>query len=89
MFGSPKVKISITIAADLLSEIDSYVNNHEHATRSSVIESFLRRTSRRAWSDKLEEETISYYDQLSASEKEEDADWSYATSQQLPSLAID
>ena len=89
MENTRKVKISVTIDADLLAEIDRYTANSDGQTRSSVIESWLRRGARKQAALKLEKDTIAYYQSLTAEQREEDNEWSEASSRQFSKLEID
>lgn len=89
MANTKKVKISVTISSDLLSEVDQQARADKGMTRSSVIEGWLRMASRRAAMKRLERETAAYYDALSSTEIEDDESWSRAASQQFARLDID
>jgi metal-responsive CopG/Arc/MetJ family transcriptional regulator len=89
MQGARKVKISVTIDADLLSEIDRYAENSDDQTRSSVIEAWLRKAARREAATQLEHETIAYYRSLSLAQHKEDDTWSEAASRHFAKLDID
>ena len=69
MTAARKVKVSVTIDADVLGDVDRHAAN-QGSTRSAVMESWLRHASRRARAARLEEETAAYYDGLTAAERE-------------------
>ncbi len=78
--GAAKAKISITISEDLLDRVDSEVEQSAGASRSSVIESWLRSASRTSAAAILREETIRYYEESSADERRKDEALGRATS---------
>ncbi len=81
--GQAKKKVSVTISADLLAELDDVAKRQPGATRSSVLESWLRRSSQRLAAKRLEEETLAYYRGRTTRLAKEDASWSRAASRQL------
>jgi metal-responsive CopG/Arc/MetJ family transcriptional regulator len=82
------MKISVSLGADLLSAVDRLAAS-EGATRSAVVERWLREASRRERAARLEEETAAYYDSLTAAEHEDDAAWAAASSRAARQLRID
>lgn len=56
-----KVKLSITLPADLVDRIDLAASRQARANRSAVIEQWLRRGARARALDALHEETLAYY----------------------------
>jgi hypothetical protein len=88
MTAGRKVKISISLDADLLGIVDRRAAE-EGATRSAVMERWLRQVSHRNKLARLEEETASYYDALTESERQEDASWAAASSKAARGLRID
>ncbi|MBW2462824.1 MAG: ribbon-helix-helix protein, CopG family [Deltaproteobacteria bacterium] len=78
--GAAKAKISITISEDLLDRVDSEVERSDGASRSSVIEAWLRSASRASAATILREETIRYYEESSAEERLEEEALGRATS---------
>ncbi len=89
MPSAKKVKVSVTISGNLLSEIDRHARSLDGGTRSGVIENWLRRASRSAAAEKLERDTIAYYENRSKDEAEEDASWSQTSARQFARLDID
>jgi len=83
-----KVKISVSLGADVLGAVDRLAAR-EGATRSAVVERWLREASRRERVARLEEETAAYYDSLTAAEREDDAAWAAASSRAARQLRID
>lgn len=75
MASARKTKISVTIASDLLAQIDTYAERSGVKNRSNVIELWLRRAAQMEAARQLEKDTIAYYESLTAAEQEEDADW--------------
>lgn len=88
MTTARKVKISVSIDADLLGVVDRLAQQ-EGSTRSAVMERWLKQVSRRAQQLRLEEETAAYYDALAAPEREEDASWAAAASRAARKLVVD
>jgi hypothetical protein len=83
-----KVKVSVTIDSHILKAVDRRAAELG-ATRSAVFEKWLTQASRQAAVARLEEETAAYYDQLSASEREDDATWAAGSLASARSLSID
>jgi metal-responsive CopG/Arc/MetJ family transcriptional regulator len=83
-----KVKISISLDADLLGIVDRRAAE-EGATRSAVMELWLRQASHRSKLARLEEETARYYEALTDVEREEDAALAAASSRAARKLRID
>ena len=75
----PKVKISISVDANVVSAVDRSAKS-EGETRSAVIERWLQQASRRSQTIRLEADTAAYYDGLSAEEREENTAWAAASS---------
>ncbi|OGR12186.1 MAG: hypothetical protein A2341_20865 [Deltaproteobacteria bacterium RIFOXYB12_FULL_58_9] len=70
-----KTKVSVTIATELLSQIDTYSERSGIRNRSNVIELWLRRAAQMEAAHQLEKDTISYYESLTAAEQAEDSEW--------------
>lgn len=91
MFGMTsvrKVKVSISVDADVLAAVDRLAAN-EGTTRSAFMERWLRQLSHRAKVARLEEETAAYYDALTETEREDDATWAVASSKAARRLQVD
>jgi len=56
-----KIKLSITLPAELVDRIDAAAARQERVNRSAVIEEWLRRGARARALDALHEETLAYY----------------------------
>jgi metal-responsive CopG/Arc/MetJ family transcriptional regulator len=67
-----KVKISVSIDAALLANVDRYAATHG-VTRSAALERWLAQVSHRERLSRLEEETAAYYDALTDDDRAEDA----------------
>jgi Arc/MetJ-type ribon-helix-helix transcriptional regulator len=72
MSSAAKVKVSVTLSRDVLEAVDRAVDADKRASRSSVIDAWLRLATRGALEAKLRDEVIAYYDSLTSSEREED-----------------
>ncbi len=83
-----KVKISISIDAALLANIDRYAAAN-HVTRSAALESWLGQISHKERLTRLEEETAAYYDSLTEADKRDDAEWVAFATKSYRKLHID
>src|SRR3954454_3152238 len=83
-----KVKISISIDAALLENVDRYAAA-KHVTRSAALETWLAQVSHRERLNRLEEEPAAYYDSLTEEERREDAALAAASSRNFRKLDID
>lgn len=72
MTESRKRKISISLSSDLLDRVDRAAAREPGATRSSVIEGWLRTAARGAAEASLAAEVIAYYETRTAGERSED-----------------
>ena len=84
-----KVKVSVTLSADLLERIDAEVEAGGGASRSSVIEHWLRRARHGAAATALREETVGYYESLDDADRVEDEAISRATSRKARRVRYD
>jgi hypothetical protein len=77
---APKLKVSITLAPDIVADVDAEARRIPGATRSSVVESWLRR-GRRARADAvLRDSVVAYYEARTAEDRAEDEAIARATS---------
>jgi hypothetical protein len=83
-----KVKISISIDAALLANVDRYAAAN-HVTRSAALERWLGQASYKERLTRLEEETAAYYDSQTEAERSEDAALAAASSRNARKLVID
>lgn len=88
MTTARKMKISVSLDADLIGVVDRQAE-YEGATRSAIMERWLRQVSRQARVARLEDETATYYDALTPVEKAEDAAMASASSRATRKLRID
>lgn len=84
-----KVKLSVTLAPDLVRAIDRARRRHPGESRSSIIEAWLRRGARRDEEERLRAETIAYYEARSTAEVREDAAIARAASRAARRLEFD
>lgn len=84
-----RTKLSITLAPDVVEAIDRAVERRVAGSRSAVIEKWLRRMSRLNAEAQLRDETIAYYESLSAGDVAEDAALSKAGSRAARRLDLD
>ena len=89
MTDARKVKVSISLAEDLLREIDREAARSDRGTRSSVIEAWLRQAKRRAAEARLAAETVAYYRALTDEQRQEDLEWSGLSSETFETLDDD
>jgi len=83
-----KVKISVSIDAALLANLDRYAAS-KRVTRSAALERWLAQVEHREKLNRLEEETAAYYDSLTEAERREDAALAAASSRNFKKLDID
>ena len=74
MKPSPKVKVSVSIAADLVKLIDRQVERRG-GSRSSVMEDWLRRAARDQAHRDFDAEIDAYYETLTPDQRAEDQEW--------------
>jgi metal-responsive CopG/Arc/MetJ family transcriptional regulator len=84
-----KQKLSITLDADVVREVDRAAKSLPGATRSSVIELWLRRAALGEAEARLRAETIAYYEGLSPKERAEERAMARAASRAAKHLAFD
>jgi hypothetical protein len=65
MNAAPKMKVSLTLSADLLALVDRDARLHKD-TRSGVIEQWLRRAAHARVERDIEDATVAYYAALRA-----------------------
>ena len=87
--AAARTKLSITLAPDVVEEIDRAVERRVADSRSAVIEKWLRRASRLNAEARLRDETVAYYESLSASEMADDVALSKAASRAARRLNLD
>jgi metal-responsive CopG/Arc/MetJ family transcriptional regulator len=88
MTRARKVKVSLTLSADLVARADRDAKVRAD-TRSGVIERWLRRAIREDEAARLEAETIAYYDSLTAADVEEEESLSNALSDAARALVVE
>lgn len=79
MTSARKLKVSITLSADLLALVDRDAQR-THDTRSGVVEQWLRRAASATAEKEIEEATAAYYLSLRGEERSEDDTLSRALS---------
>lgn len=83
-----KLKVSLTLDADLVALVDRDARRRG-ATRSGVVERWLRRAAVAGAKEELEESTAAYYRSLLAEDREEDEALARASSAAARRLTID
>jgi metal-responsive CopG/Arc/MetJ family transcriptional regulator len=89
MSDARKVKVSVTLSQDLLTKIDREATREKTATRSSVMENWLRHGARQQAERELEAQTIAYYEELSKEERRNEERLAKAMSTTAKKLAVD
>src|SRR5262249_39720292 len=75
----PKVRVTVTVSADVLRRVDETAARVPGANRSRIIDDWLRLGAQRQAQAQLDLAIAAYYDQLTLEEREEDAAWSRAS----------
>lgn len=88
MTSARKLKVSITLSADLVALVDRDAHR-THDTRSGVVEQWLRRAATATAEKDLEEATAAYYLSLRGDERSEDEALSRALSTAARRLSYD
>lgn len=81
-----KSKVTLSLDTQLLSAIDTMVEQSRANSRSAVVEEILRKWYKSQQQIKLERETEAYYRSLSEAEREEDRQWAEIASEQAKRL---
>ncbi len=68
---APKMKVSLTISADLLALVDRDARRRSE-TRSGVVEQWLRRAASASVEREIADATTAYYEALRADERADD-----------------
>jgi len=84
-----RMKLSITLAPEVVSAVDRAAKAVPGGSRSSVIETWLRRASRLNQEDRLRADTIAYYEGRAENERAEDAALAQASSRAARKLEFD
>lgn len=74
--SGPKAKISVTVNADLIAQIDRGVRARRYLSRSAAIELALERWAREERGRQRDAEIEAYYGGMTDEEREEDREWS-------------
>lgn len=86
--AAPKVKLSVTLSQDLVGRIDRLAAG-QRATRSAIVERWLRRAERLETAREIERSTIEYYEALDAGARADDEALARASSQGARQLRVD
>lgn len=73
--GGAKAKISVTVAADLVAQIDRGVRARRYLSRSAAIETALQRWAREERRRQTDAEIEAYYAGMTDEERAEDRRW--------------
>ena len=85
---APRVKISVSLARDLVARIDRAART-EARSRSSVLEGWLRASARERAARELEAATVAYYESLTPEDWREEEAMASASSRAARRLSID
>jgi thioesterase domain-containing protein len=83
-----KVKVSLTLSADVVALVDRDAKHHK-GTRSSVVELWLRRAATAEVTRGIEDATAAYYRSLRSDQREEDESLSKALSAAARRISYD
>lgn len=86
---STRTKLSITLAPDVVRAVDRAAKAQPGASRSSIIETWLRRAARISEEERMRVETVAYYESRSEQERREDDAWARASSRRARRLKLD
>ena len=75
MKSAVKVKVSVSLPADLVRKIDHETAARRGGTRSGVMETWLREADRRRAQTRLNDRIEAYYGSRTVAEKAEDEEW--------------
>ena len=85
-FSSAKVKVTASLAPDLVKAIDGYLKESKARSRSQLIEDVIRSWLMAQKKRKLECEIEQYYLSLSDRERKEDQEWTDIAAQSIHHL---
>jgi hypothetical protein len=88
MTTATKLKVSLTLSADLVALVDRDANRRKD-TRSGVVEQWLRRAAAADVEREIEEATAAYYQSLRRNDRAEDEAVSKALSAAARRIAYD
>ncbi len=89
MKESSRVKVSLSLPAELVAELDREVQVQPGASRSAVAEEWLRRGARQKAEADLRAAVIAYYRELEPTEREEDETLARGLSRAARNLRVD
>src|SRR5687768_3908813 len=72
-----KARVTVTISQGLLAKVDRAARQRPGASRSSVIEEWLRSAAEQDARRALDQAIAEYYEGMSAGERAEDAEWAH------------
>jgi metal-responsive CopG/Arc/MetJ family transcriptional regulator len=79
--SSLKVKVTASLDAELIENIDEFLKESRDRSRSQLIEEALRMWQQEQKRQEIESQVEEYYLSLSSKEREEDRDWSEIATQ--------
>ena len=89
MKESRRVKVSVSLPSDLIEAIDQRARSTSTATRSGVMEKWLRRGARLQAEAELRDEVVGYYASLDAEERSEEQALAHALSRSARRVEFD
>jgi metal-responsive CopG/Arc/MetJ family transcriptional regulator len=78
---SRKARVTVTLSRDVLSKVDRAAHAKQGASRSSVIEAWLRTAAEHEARSLLDQAIVHYYDGLSSIERAENKEWARFSTQ--------
>lgn len=84
--GAAKAKISVTVDADLVAQIDRGVRAHRYLSRSAAIEIALQGWARAERRRQRDAEIDAYYASMTDEERDEDRRWAEAAQADLAEI---
>ncbi len=88
MTAAAKVKVSLTLSADLVALVDRDARLHNN-TRSGVVEHWLRRAATAKTEQEINDATVVYYSALRGDERTEDESLSRSLSNAARRVSYD
>ena len=89
MTAMRKIKISVSLAPEIVARVDKAAAAEPGATRSGIVERWLRQADRAAVTRKVEADVIAYYDSMTAEHRREEKVLSEALGRAASELDID
>jgi metal-responsive CopG/Arc/MetJ family transcriptional regulator len=89
MTSGSRLKVSLSLPADLIARVDQEVKARSDSSRSAVVEEWLRKGAHLKAESDLRASVVAYYQSLDSTERREEEALSRALSQRAHSLRVD